>query len=198
MLLKAIEKSPSALTAYATLGQVYLSQKKLGSARAQFAKVAASQERPITAYTVIGIIDLMENRVADAQQAFERVIKMDPRSAVAANNLAWIYAEHGGSVDMALQLAQVAEEGLPNDTEVHDTLGWVYYRKGMMPEALSSLRRSLELEPQNATAAYHLALALEKTGDRGEARRLMTHYLSLDSTSERSVDIRRRLQQLGT
>jgi tetratricopeptide (TPR) repeat protein len=198
MLLKAIDKNPSALTAYATLGQVYLSQKKLGSARAQFAKVAASQERPITAYTVIGIIDLMENRVADAQQAFERVIKMDPRSAVAANNLAWIYAEHGGSVDMALQLALVAEAGLPNDTEVHDTLGWIYYRKGMMPEAVSSLRRSLELEPQNATAAYHLALALEKTGDRGEARRLMTHYLSLDSTSERSVDIRRRLQQLGT
>ncbi len=44
----------------------------------------------MTAYTVIGIIDLMENRVADAQQSFERVIKMDPRSAVAANNLAWL------------------------------------------------------------------------------------------------------------
>jgi tetratricopeptide (TPR) repeat protein len=198
MLLKAIEKNPSALAAYATLGQVYLSQKKLASARAQFVKVAASQERPITAYTVIGIIDLMEDRVADAQQAFERVITMDPRSAVAANNLAWIYAEHGGSLEMALQLAEVAQAGMPNDAEVHDTLGWIYYKKGRITEAVSTLQRSLELEPRNATAAYHLALVHEQNGDRLEARRLMTHYLSLDSTSDRSVDVRRRLQQLGT
>jgi Flp pilus assembly protein TadD len=112
--------------------------------------------------------------------------------------MAWIYAEHGGSVDMALQLAQVAQAELPNDADVHDTLGWIYYKKGMIPQAVASLRRSLELQPKNATAAYHLALVHETAGDRGEARRLMTHFLSLDSSSERSADIRRRLQQLGT
>lgn len=198
LLVKVIESSPAPMGAYAMLGQVYLAQRKLPSARAQFAKIAASQERPITAYTVLGIIDLMENRVADAQQSFERVIKMDPRSAVAANNLAWIYAEHGGSLEMALQLAQVAQSEMPNDAEVHDTLGWIYYRKGQLPQAATTLERSLELEPANATAAYHLALVYDKSGDVQQARRLMSHFLSLDSSSERAVEIRRRLQQLGT
>jgi Flp pilus assembly protein TadD len=140
----------------------------------------------------------MEDRIPDAQRSFERVIKVDPRAAVASNNLAWIYAEHGGSLDQALQLALVAKAELPNETEVHDTLGWIYYRKGDLSAAIEALERSIELAPKNATAAYHLALAYEKSGSRAEARRMFTQYLTLDGTSDRSADVKRRLQALGT
>jgi putative PEP-CTERM system TPR-repeat lipoprotein len=198
VLVKAIDVNPSGLAAYSMLGQVYLAQKQLPAARAQFEKVVAQQDRPVGALTVIGMIDLLENRVSDAQRSFERVIKLDPRAAVAANNLAWIYAEHGGSIDMALQLAQVAQASMPNEAEVNDTLGWIYYKKGMLPQAEEALQRSLKLAPKNATAAYHLALVLEKTGNLAGARRMMTQYLTLDSTSARSADVKRRLEALGT
>jgi Flp pilus assembly protein TadD len=87
---------------------------------------------------------------------------------------------------------------LPNEAEAHDTLGWVYFKKGSMPMAIASLRRSLELDAKNATAAYHLALAYEKSGDRAEARRMLTQYLTLDSSSPRSAEVRRRIEALGT
>jgi putative PEP-CTERM system TPR-repeat lipoprotein len=193
LLLKAIEADPAALEAYSTLGALYMQQERLQLARAQFNKVAETQDRPVAALTLVGIIDMLENRPEQARESFERVLKIDSRAGVAANNLAWIYAEHGGSLDMALQLAQVARTAMPDEAEVNDTLGWIYFRKGMIEPAIEALRRGLELDPANATIAYHLALAHEKGGDTREARRLLTHYLTLDSTSPRSAEVKQRL-----
>jgi Flp pilus assembly protein TadD len=97
-----------------------------------------------------------------------------------------------------LHLAEIARTALPNAPEVNDTLGWAYYKKGMMPEAVTALRRSADLDPNNATTAYHLSLAYEKSGNRQDARQIMMLYLKLDPSSDRSTDVRRRLQALGT
>jgi cellulose synthase operon protein C len=197
LLVTAIEVDPASIDAYSMLGRLYLAQKRLDAARTQFEKIAARQEKPIGALTLIGTIDMFQEKTADAQKTFEKVIGIDPKAGVAANNLAWIYLENGGSVDLALHLANVAKDALPKAPEVHDTLGWAHFKKGSMPEAIASLRQSLELDPKATTTIYHLALAYEKTGDRDEARRMMTLYLQADPSSQRSADVRRRLQGLG-
>jgi tetratricopeptide (TPR) repeat protein len=170
----------------------------LDAARAEFETLAAGQDRPVGALTVIGMIYQVQNRGADARRQFERVVSLDANAAVASNNLAWIYAENGGSLDIALQLAQTAKRSLPNQPEVDDTLGWVYYKKGLLPLAITALRHGVELDPKDATTLYHLALAYEKSDDRAEARRMLERYLTLDSTSERSAEVKRRLQVLGS
>ena len=193
-LLKVIEAAPSHPDAYAMLGTIYLQQNRVAAARTQFEKVVAKQPRSLPGWTVIGTIDLMEARIPDAQRSFERVLEINPKSGVAANNLAWIYAENGGSLDAALQLAQVASRELPDDAEVSDTLGWIYYKKGMIELSIATLRRSLEIDPQNPHAAYHLALAYDKRGDRDLARQMLSRYLTIDSTSARSAEVKRRLE----
>jgi tetratricopeptide (TPR) repeat protein len=193
----AIDVDPSSIAGYSLLGRIFLAQKRLDAARDQFQRLADTQERPVGPLTVVGTIDMMQNRTADAQRVFERVMKIDPEAGVAANNLAWLYLEHGGSVDIALNLAMVATAQLPNAPEVQDTLGWAYFKKGRLVEAIRALRRAAELEPKNATTVYHLALAHEKNGDRREARDAMTRYLEIDPSSARSDEIRRRLQALG-
>ncbi len=198
LLVKAIEGNTASLGAYSMLGRLYLAQKRLDAARSQFEKLAARQEKPVAALTVIGTIDMLQNRTADAQRTFERVLTFDPKAGVAANNLAWLYLENGGSLDLALNLAETAKAALPNAPEVDDTLGWAYYKKDRLPAAITALRRSLELDPKNPTTLYHLALAYEKSGERQEARQVMTRYLQVDPTSDRSADVRRRLQALGT
>ena len=45
---------------------------------------------------------------ASARASYERALASDARAAVPANNLAWIEAEKGGSLDRAVQLAQMA------------------------------------------------------------------------------------------
>ena len=72
-----------------------------------------------------------------------------------------------------------------------------YADKGLLPPAITALRHSVELDPTNATTSYHLALAYEKSGDRTEAVRMLQRYLQLDSTSERSAEVKQRLRVLG-
>ena len=197
LLLTIIETDPGVMEAYSMLGRIYLSQKRLAAARTQFEAVAARHERPVGALTLLGTINMLENRTPEAQQAFERVLKVDPKAGVAANNLAWIYLENGGSIDMALHLAEVAQSGLPNVAEVSDTLGWAYYKRGQVAEAITALKRSLRLDSKNTTTLYHLALAHEKGGEMEEAKKALSLYLRLDPSSARSADVRRRLETLG-
>jgi tetratricopeptide (TPR) repeat protein len=194
LLVRAVEADPGSLPAYSALGRVYLAQNRLDAARVQFEKVAAGAERPVGVLTLIGIIDQIQNRTAEARQTFERVLAIDPHAGVAANNLAWLYAETGGNLDLALKYAETAVSALPEESEGHDTLGWVYYKRGAAPPAIKALQRSLELNPRNAAAAYHLAIVYDQSGDRVNARQTFELYLKLDPTSEHAADVRRRLQ----
>ena len=87
---------------------------------------------------------------SDARARFERVIELDPNAPVAANNLAWIYAESGGNLDIALQLAQTAQRTLPDSAEVNHTLGYVYYKKNLFALAIPPLKASAEKDPSSA------------------------------------------------
>ena len=197
-LLKALEVDPALMPAYATLGRIYLAQHKLDAAKSQFEKLIAAQEKPIAALTMVGMIEQMQSRLPEAEQVFQRVLRLDPRAGVAANNLAWIYAERGANLDMALQLAQTAKAAMPDQPQVNDTLGWVYFKKDMLPIAIATLQHTLELDSNNGPASYHLALAYEKSGNRADAKRLLEQSLKLNPSADFSVDAKRRLETLGS
>jgi tetratricopeptide (TPR) repeat protein len=197
-LLEALEVDPGLMPAYGMLGRIYLVQNKLDAAKAQFEKVVAAQEKPVAALTMVGMIEQMQSRLPEAEQTFQKVLRLDPRAGVAANNLAWIYAERGANLDTALQLAQTAKAAMPDQPQVNDTLGWVYFKKDMLPMAISTLQHTLELDSNNGPASYHLALVYEKSGNRAEAKRLLQQSLKLNPTADFSADAKRRLETLGS
>ena len=55
---------------------------------------------------------------------------------VAANNLAWIYAQRSINLDRALELAKSAHQSLSRDPGVMDTLGYVYLRRREYDQAI--------------------------------------------------------------
>ena len=67
----------------------------------------------------------------EAMKSYEATVNGTENAPFAANNLAFIYAEQGINLDVALRLATSAKQGLPDDPSVDDTLGWVYYKKDM-------------------------------------------------------------------
>jgi tetratricopeptide (TPR) repeat protein len=99
---------------------------------------------------------------------------------IVANNLAFIYAEQGTNLDMALQLATTAKQGLPDNPDVDDTLGWIYYKKDMAKLAIRSLEDSLKRRPDTPEVLYHLGLAYSKAGDQDKAREALERALKLN------------------
>lgn len=105
---------------------------------------------------MLGIIHdgLKEHEQAQAQAHYEAVLKLNPRFAPAANNLAWILVEHGGNLDVALSHAQMAREQQPNDSYIADTLGWIYYKKMRIFSPGASSKTQWKNYPTNRTSTF--------------------------------------------
>jgi tetratricopeptide (TPR) repeat protein len=170
-LKRAIEADPALLSAYAMLGQLYMAQKKLDQARTEFETLASKQTKPVGALTMSGIILMTQGQTEQARKRFQDVLTIDPHAMIAANNLAWMRAEAGDDLDVALKLARMAIAQAPNQPEVMDTLGWIYYKKNLLELAIPLFTRCVEKDPSHTMYRYHLGLAYMKAGqtDRGRA-----------------------------
>jgi Flp pilus assembly protein TadD len=152
------------------------------------------QPKLVGPQTALGILLQLQNRQDDARARYEKVLQLDPRAPVAANNLAWIYAEQGANLDVALQLAQTAKAQLPDLPEVNDTLGWVYQKKGMASLAIPPLQQSIAKAPNNPTYHYHLGVAYASTGDKARARQSLERALALNPSAEESAQAKKALE----
>lgn len=196
LLRRTIDRDPTLLPAYGMLARIYLSQKKIDLARQEFEALAERQSMPVAALTMAGIILQSQGNQAEAKKRFERALAFDPRAAVAANNLAWIYAEAGENLDGALQLAQTAARAAPDVPEMMDTLGWVYYKKNLPDQAIQQLSRSVEKTPGNPVYRYHLGLAYVQAGDPVRGRQSLAKALELGSDFAGADVARRTLAEL--
>jgi tetratricopeptide (TPR) repeat protein len=192
-----LQVQPSNLLAYSAIGQIFYSQGRLEEARLEFEQVAKRDPKATGARTLIGILYELQDRKAEAQKEYERTLELDPKAAVASNNLAWLYAEQNANLDMALQLAQTAKSQLPENAEVDDTLGWVYFKKGLAPLAVASFQQSVTRAPQNPTYLYHLGLAHLKNGDKAKAKESLEKALSLKGDFKEAADARKALATIG-
>jgi tetratricopeptide (TPR) repeat protein len=84
------------------------------------------------------------------------------------------------NLDMALQLATSAKPKLPDNPNVDDTIGWVYYKKDLASLALGPLEASLARMPNNPEVMTHLGLTYAKVGNKPKARDLLARARALN------------------
>src|SRR5262249_17747471 len=129
LLKRIVEIDPTNLSAFANLAAMYVQQGRLEEAKAEYRKVPERQPGSVAAPTMIGMSLEAQGKFIDAERAYEKVVQDHPKSPIAANNLAWLYAEHEGNLDVALTLVQKARPDLPKSADIDDTEGWIYYKK---------------------------------------------------------------------
>ena len=196
LLKQAIDADPARLVAYGMLGQLYVRQKRLADARDQFTRVTERDQKSISANTMLGMILEAQGDIPAAEQQYQKTLGIDPTAPVAANNLAWIYAAANRNLDQALQLAQTALQQLPDQPNVRDTIGWVYYRKGLIPQAIQHLEASVEKNAGDSATHYHLGMAYLGAGNLDKARRSLQKALSLRPDFEGADEARKALERL--
>jgi len=103
----------------------------------------------------------------ETARRLEKILKVNPRFAPAASNLAWLLAEQDGGSGEGLQLAK---EERPKDPTTSDTLGCVLYKRGIHQRALVLFKESAARLPDNPVVQYHLGLAYLQAGEKGNAR----------------------------
>lgn len=196
LLRLAIETDSNDFDAYITLARLYRAQKRIPEARARLQAILDKKPTAVGPLTMIGMLYEAESNLAEAGKKYEQVIQIDPRAPVAANNLAYIYSEHGGNLDAALSLAQIAKEQLPDSPEVADTLGWIYVKKDLTTLAIPQLELATEKQPNNAVMHYHLGVALTKAGESAKGRRALQRALSLRLDGDAAEEAQKLIARL--
>jgi tetratricopeptide (TPR) repeat protein len=178
--LKEVELSPESPQSLYELGVKYASQKKFAEAEEKLKKVVEKDEKNVAAITMLGVVLQSGGKVEDANRHYRRALEIAPKNALAARNLASNLSDHGGNLDEAIRFAQVAQVADPRDPAVQDTLGWLYYKKGLYESALPLVSDAARKLEKNAVVRYHHGMVLAKTGKNKEAARELTAALSLD------------------
>ncbi len=150
------------------------------SAALELARVllASGDERNASRYAVLvpGISQILQGAAAEqrgdktaAVTHYEAAVRAGDRTSIAANNLAWIFAESGRNLDRAAQLAQHAVELAPADPGVLDTLGYVRLRRREFSDSVRVLQRALSIArdshaPELPVIEQHLRAAYLDSG----------------------------------
>jgi Flp pilus assembly protein TadD len=179
------------------LGQLYLSQKRLNEAEQSFREVIQRNAGSVSAGTMLGMLLQQQGRGAEAEKEYQRVLAIDARSAVAANNLACIYLDANRNLDEALQLAQTAQQQLVQEPHVADTLGWIYYKKNMLPAAIQHLESGAQKMPNDPTVLYHLGMAYKQSGDWNKARVALKQALTINPGFDGAGEAKKALAVIG-
>lgn len=193
---KAIELNPNDLGAYLDLGNLYSRLKKYDAAIKELDEASQINPKAVQVYMLKGVIYEAQKQQGHAQTEYEKALRIDPKFAPAANNLAWIYAEHGGNIDQALSLAQIAKERFPDDPGISDTLGWILYKKNIFLKAISHLEASAEKLPENPVVRYHLGMAYFKDGRKVLAKTELESALRLNADFPGAEEAKETLKSL--
>ncbi|WP_245478933.1 tetratricopeptide repeat protein [Rubrivivax rivuli] len=123
------------------------------------------------------------DRLADMERLLRRVMELKPDNAHAYNALGYSLAERKLRLPEARELIQRALQLAPGDPFITDSLGWVEFQLGNLPEAARLLRLAYGTRPDTEIAA-HLGEVLWTMGQRDEARRVLREARSRDAANE--------------
>lgn len=196
-LKRAIEADPARLAAYGFLGGLYVRQKRLDDAIAQYRAVTERNPKSVPGQTMLAMLFEAQQRIPDAEKQYQKVLAIDANAAVAANNLAWIYVASDRNLPEALQLAQTAQQKLPDQPQINDTLGWIYYKQKQATRAIRHLEMSIEKDATDPSVHYHLGMAYALAGETGKARTSLQRALSMKPDFDGAAEARKTLADLG-
>ena len=176
-LIAARNADPRFIDADLMLAGLETEAGKLDSARQILTATLSKAPKSVAAEAMLGDVENKAGNTPAAIAQYRAVLELDQNNVLALNNLAYLMAKE--DPDGALAYAERAGQMIPDNAAVQDTLGWIYYRKGMYQAALSHLKTAV-LKEETPLRKYHLAMTYFKTGDRELGRQTLQAALQSD------------------
>jgi Tfp pilus assembly protein PilF len=137
-------------------------QNQAAAGQTRLRNVISREPSNTGALLLLAEIERLSGNHVDAIAHYRAVLAIDSSNLVALNNIGIQLTP--SSPDEALGFAQRALEIAPENPAVQDTLGWIYYRKGIYRSAVQYLKAAVANEP-NPQRQVHLALSYIKSGE---------------------------------
>ncbi len=148
ILSKLDTKNPRLNT---VLGALYLHQGLAYSKMEDYEHAVISYKKLLKifrsdlSYYYLGTAYERLGKIYYAARQFNCAIKLNPDYAEAYNYLGYMYIDRGKKLDKSIKLIKKAIEIEPENGYFIDSLGWGYYKRGMLDQAMFQLERAVEL-----------------------------------------------------
>jgi tetratricopeptide (TPR) repeat protein len=184
-----VDLSPNSIDPMLDLANAYRLKGEVRNAIAVLNKAAVLKPKDPRPANLLPFLLEMDNRRQEAKAQARRGLTLQPEDLQAMNNLAFVLAETGDSLDEALKLARQAVVKAPEQPSFMDTLGFVYLKKGQDDEALDIFNRLNRKYPDDPTCGYHLGMALFQKGDRARAKLELSRALQKRPPHDLEIEI---------
>ena len=156
---KAVLVDPRSPYALNTLGLVLKQAGQIAAAASCYQKALLIDDDFADAYSNLGVILRAEGHLLRAIEYYRRALDLNPTLGETYNNLANAYQEIGELSEAVDAYLQAADQ-MPDSDTVHYNVALLLNQQGLTDDALTHLRRALELNPKRCDAE-HLIAALE-------------------------------------
>jgi tetratricopeptide (TPR) repeat protein len=178
-LQRLAEQDHVSIDSQIELALVYRLKGEIRNAIATLRNAAILQPKDPRPGSLLPVLLELDNKKQEAKDICRRNLTQRPGDIVSMNNLAFLLADTGDSLDEALRFARQAVNKAPDNPAFADTLGYVYLKKDQNDAALEIFDRLVRKNPSDPTFAYHLGLAWYQKGDLRQAKDTLSRTLQL-------------------
>jgi TolB-like protein/Flp pilus assembly protein TadD len=130
---------------------------------------------------IVHSFDASADRRAKARTLAERAIQLQPALPEAHLALGFVYYYVDNNFETAAREFEIAQRGLPNESEVYLALGAIQRRQGKWNDSNASLEKAVSLNPKDNWAIQNLAINYEMQRNFEAANKTIDKELVLNS-----------------
>ncbi|SFD11407.1 tetratricopeptide repeat protein [Pseudoalteromonas denitrificans] len=160
---KALEIDENLAAAYASKG-LLLSAMDKQKAEASFKKALQLNSNYAMTYMWYGSLLKEKGQLRAAHEHFEKALELDPKSSVAAFNVAWGFYE-AGSEDKAMALFSQIIANDPYYPGAYNLVGKILFERGRLDESIEMYDRALAIDKNNKSALKGLIISTIDLGN---------------------------------
>ena len=142
----------------------------------------------------LGDLALNQKEFATAENHYRAVLALQPRNALALNNIAWLLLSQGKPG--AVAAAQQANDMLPGRPPLMDTLALALAAENKVPKAIEIQKSAIARDPANPSLKLTLAKLLIKSGDKVYARAELDDLAKLGDKFREQAEVAALLKSL--
>ena len=191
---EGLERMPDSSNLWIGAGAAALGLTRYEEATRAFLKAVTLKPGEMMGFHLLSqAFDQSEEAFEDALLAFRKLLESDPTNPLARYFEALATLRHssrsGDSSEVATRLETLVEltREQPAFFEAQLLLSEVQFELQNWPSAVEALRHAVRLAPNHVLAHYRLGLALQRTGQTQEARRVLERYGELKAQEDRTI-----------
>ncbi|MBI5644289.1 MAG: tetratricopeptide repeat protein [Deltaproteobacteria bacterium] len=191
-----IHQNSELITPFFELAGVYESRENINKAISYYMQALEKTPKAYKLCMKLGDLYARSDRADKAINEYKKAISSTPEAVDAYSKIASLLLKQG-DFDGALIYALKGADINPEDQEMKDTLGWVYYNMGRYSEALWIYAGIVKSGTNNPTVYYRMGLVYKKLQNIDEAVNAFEKALNINDEFSEAGETKSILNKLS-